>query len=81
MRLAVRSLAEQVDPDGSDTKPLGGGKDQRRYHQQWKTVDGLIEYRGVGDPADGELMHATLDAFERPDPPGTPQRLHEAQSG
>ena len=72
LRTAVRFLTDQTDPDGSDPKPLRDGPDERRFHDQWLTVDGLMEYRGLCDPGDGELMRAVLDAYEHPDPPGTP---------
>jgi hypothetical protein len=73
VRQAVKFLCDQVDDDGSDAPPLDEhGKDERRYHDQWGTVDGMLEYRGICDPADGELLRSVLDAFDKPDPPDTP---------
>ena len=72
VRQAMRFLADLVDPDGSDAKPLPDGPDGRRHHDQWDTVDGLLAYQGLADPAVGELLRSLLDAHDTPDAPDTP---------
>jgi hypothetical protein len=94
VRRAVRHLADIVDPDGSDP-PDNDDDDGGAAAEGGDGLRGLTLRPGLGgrgrleatlDPLTREALAALLDAFDTPDPAGTPvlarrtpaQRRHDA---
>lgn len=73
VRRAAGRIRDLADADGSDAPPLDErGLDQRRGLELYRTIDGLVGGQFALDQVQGEALHTVVDAYERPDPPGTP---------
>jgi hypothetical protein len=82
-----RTIADQVDRDGTDTDHLcDTGPDQRRTFNLVRTVNGLGDLSATLDPVTADRLEALLNAAHTFDPSDTPddqkrtptQRRHDA---
>jgi hypothetical protein len=91
---ALRRIRGIVDRDGTPDAAGGEGlvededdgfdadeRDPRRYWQQYRTIDGMVEGRYLLDGVFGEMLLLLFDAFSTADPADTPlqQRRSPAQ--